>query len=70
MSAAPSRRSPTQTRSDYLRDLGITAIELMPIHAFVQDRALVERGLRNYWGYNPLGFFCHRTAVSVGWITQ
>jgi isoamylase len=41
----------------YLRDLGITAIELMPIHAFVQDRALLERGLRNYWGYNTIAFF-------------
>jgi glycogen operon protein len=41
----------------YLRTLGITAIELMPIHAFVQDRRLVERGLKNYWGYNSIGFF-------------
>lgn len=41
----------------YLQALGITAIELMPIHAFVQDRQLVERGLKNYWGYNPIGFF-------------
>jgi isoamylase len=41
----------------YLRDLGITAVELMPIHAFVQDRTLVERGLKNYWGYNSIGFF-------------
>ena len=41
----------------YLRNLGITAIELLPIHAFVQDRALIERGLKNYWGYNSIGFF-------------
>jgi isoamylase len=41
----------------YLRALGITAIQLMPIHAFVQDRQLVERGFKNYWGYNPIGFF-------------
>jgi isoamylase len=41
----------------YLKTLGITAIELLPIHAFVQDRTLVERGLKNYWGYNSLGFF-------------
>jgi glycogen operon protein len=40
-----------------LRNLGITAIELLPIHAFVQDRALIERGLKNYWGYNSIGFF-------------
>ena len=42
---------------DHLRTLGITAIELMPIHAFVSERSLVERGLKNYWGYNPLCFF-------------
>jgi glycogen operon protein len=42
---------------DHLRRLGITAIELLPVHAFVQDRNLVEKGLRNYWGYNTLGFF-------------
>ena len=41
----------------YLRDLGITAVELLPIHAFIHDRHLVERGLRNYWGYNTIGFF-------------
>jgi isoamylase len=41
----------------YLQSLGVTAIELMPVHAFVQDRALIERGLKNYWGYNTLGFF-------------
>jgi isoamylase len=42
---------------DHLRRLGVTAVELMPIHAFVQDRHLLEKGLRNYWGYNTLGFF-------------
>jgi glycogen operon protein len=42
---------------DHLHRLGITAIELMPVHAFIQDRALQQRGLRNYWGYNTLGFF-------------
>ena len=42
---------------DYLRRLGVTAIELMPVQAFLQDRALQQRGLRNYWGYNTLGFF-------------
>jgi isoamylase len=41
----------------YLRDLGVTAIELLPIHAFVHDRHLIERGLTNYWGYNSIGFF-------------
>ena len=42
---------------DHLKRLGITALELMPIHAFTQDRFLQERGLRNYWGYNSLSFF-------------
>jgi isoamylase len=41
----------------YLKDLGITAIELMPVHQFVADRHLVEKGLTNYWGYNTIGFF-------------
>ena len=42
---------------DYLKRLGVTTIELMPVHAFVDDRRLVEQGLRNYWGYNTIGFF-------------
>jgi glycogen operon protein len=42
---------------DYLVDLGITAVELLPVHAFVNDRFLVEKGLTNYWGYQTLGFF-------------
>ncbi len=43
--------------TDYLKDLGITSVELMPVHHFVDDRFLVEKGLRNYWGYNTIGFF-------------
>jgi len=42
---------------DHLLALGVTAVELMPVHHFVADRHLVERGLTNYWGYNTLGFF-------------
>jgi isoamylase len=42
---------------EHLQRLGITAIELMPVHAFVDDRVLVQKGLRNYWGYNSIGFF-------------
>jgi isoamylase len=42
---------------DFLKRLGVTTIELMPAHAFVDDRRLVEKGLRNYWGYNTIGFF-------------
>ena len=41
----------------YLRSLGVTSAELLPIHAFVDDSYLVEKGLRNYWGYNSLAFF-------------
>ncbi len=42
---------------DYIRSLGVTAVELLPCHAFVDDRNLVEKNLRNYWGYNTIGFF-------------
>ena len=42
---------------DYLKRLGITAVELMPVHAFLDDKHLVDRGLRNYWGYNTINFF-------------
>jgi isoamylase len=41
----------------HLHSMGVTALELMPVHSFVQDRHLVDQGLRNYWGYNTLGFF-------------
>jgi isoamylase len=52
---------------DYLRRLGITAIELLPIQTFLQDRLLLQKGLRNYWGYNTLGFFSpERTYLSNG----
>ena len=42
---------------DYLKRLGVTTVELMPVHAYVDDRYLVERGLTNYWGYNTIGYF-------------
>ncbi len=42
---------------DYLSELGITAIELLPVHYFIDDRFLIERGMHNYWGYNPLNYF-------------
>jgi glycogen operon protein len=42
---------------DYLKELGITAIELMPIHHFIHDKHLLDQGLRNYWGYNSIGYF-------------
>ncbi|WP_299036684.1 glycogen debranching protein GlgX [uncultured Pseudokineococcus sp.] len=51
----------------HLTDLGITAVELMPVHQFVQDSHLVDRGLRNYWGYNTIGFFApHGEYCSAG----
>ncbi len=42
---------------DYLKKLGVTAVELMPVHHFVHDGHLQEKGLRNYWGYNTIGYF-------------
>lgn len=42
---------------EYIKNLGITALELMPIHHFIHDKHLIDRGLRNYWGYNTIGFF-------------
>ncbi|HEX4696259.1 MAG TPA: glycogen debranching protein GlgX [Candidatus Udaeobacter sp.] len=42
---------------DYLKKLGVTAVELLPVQAHIDDKILVDRGLTNYWGYNPIGFF-------------
>ncbi len=50
----------------HLRRLGVTAVELMPVHQFVDDQALVQRGLRNYWGYNSIGFFAPDTRYAAG----
>ncbi len=41
----------------YLKNLGVTAVELMPVHAFLDDKILLDKGLRNYWGYNTINFF-------------
>ena len=49
----------------YLQHLGITAVELMPVHQFVSDNALADRGLANYWGYNTIGFFAPHNAYSA-----
>ncbi|HEY8828359.1 MAG TPA: alpha-amylase family glycosyl hydrolase, partial [Jatrophihabitantaceae bacterium] len=49
---------------DYLRTLGITAVELMPIHHFVSEPELQRRGMRDYWGYNSIGFFAPHEAYS------
>ena len=52
---------------EYLKSLGVTAVELLPVHQFVHDSHLVDRGLRNYWGYNSIGFFApHNEYSSAG----
>ena len=50
---------------EHLRRLGITTIELMPVHAFVDERRLIDKGLRNYWGYNTIGFFAPENRYSA-----
>ena len=50
----------------HLQRLGVTAVELMPVHLFVDDQVLVQRGLRNYWGYNSIGFFAPDTRYAAG----
>jgi isoamylase len=51
----------------HFRDLGVTAVELMPVHQFVHDSTLEEKGLSNYWGYNTIGFFApHNGYASFG----
>jgi glycogen operon protein len=55
----------------HLRDLGVTAVELLPVHHFVSEPFVIGRGLSNYWGYNSLGFFApHAAYCSVGTVGQ
>ncbi|HTU73035.1 MAG TPA: glycogen debranching protein GlgX [Trebonia sp.] len=54
----------------YLTDLGVTAVELMPVHHFLQDQYLTDRGLRNYWGYNSIGFFAPHSDYSAWGVEQ
>ncbi|MEE2034396.1 glycogen debranching protein GlgX [Rhodococcus chondri] len=49
---------------DHLKELGVTAIELMPVHQFMHDQVLLDQGLSNYWGYNTFGFFAPHTQYS------
>ena len=49
---------------EYLKSLGITAVELMPVHQFVHDRTLIDKGLRNYWGYNSISYFAPHNEYS------
>jgi glycogen operon protein len=51
---------------DHLQRLGITAVELMPVHQFVHDKVLLDRGLRNYWGYNSIGYFAPHNEYASG----
>ncbi len=51
---------------DHLLRLGVTAVELMPVHQFVHDGFLLDRGLRNYWGYNTIGFFAPHNGYAAG----
>jgi glycogen operon protein len=48
----------------HFKELGVNAVELLPVHAFVDDKVLLDRGLRNYWGYNSIGFFAPETRYS------
>jgi glycogen operon protein len=50
---------------EHLQRLGVTAVELMPVHQFVQDHRLQESGLRNYWGYNSIGYFAPHNEYSA-----
>ncbi|HTE44804.1 MAG TPA: glycogen debranching protein GlgX, partial [Gemmatimonadaceae bacterium] len=51
---------------DHLRRLGVTTIELLPVHAFLQDRMLLDKNLRNYWGYNTLSYFSPESSYAAG----
>jgi glycogen operon protein len=51
---------------DYFIDLGVTAVELLPVHQFVVDRHLPEKGLTNYWGYNSIGYFAPDVRYATG----
>ena len=59
-----------EAATGYLRDLGVTAVELLPVHEYVPEAFLIGRGLTNYWGYNSIGYFAphqaYSAAVAVG----
>jgi glycogen operon protein len=54
----------TPAAIDYLKKLSVTAVELLPVHAHIDDKNLVDRGLTNYWGYNTIGFFAPHAQYS------
>ncbi len=59
---------------EHLKRLGVTAVELMPVHQFVQDHHLVERGLRNYWGYNSIAYLAphngYTSSIALGQVQE
>jgi glycogen operon protein len=55
----------TEPVIDHLRQLGVTAIELLPIHSLVNEKRLLQQGLRNYWGYNSIGYFAPEMRYSA-----
>jgi isoamylase len=55
---------------DYLKALGVTAVELLPVHQFVADKHLKDRGLTNYWGYNSIGYFAPEASYASGGIGE
>ncbi len=55
-----------EAATGYLAQLGVTAVELMPVHQYVPDDFLLKRGLTNYWGYNTIGYFAPHQAYSAG----
>jgi isoamylase len=61
----------TPAAIDYFKKLGVTAVELLPVHAHIDDKGLIDRGLKNYWGYNTIGFFApHAQYSSSGQMGQ
>lgn len=55
----------------HIRELGVSSVELLPVHAFVNDQHLLEKGMNNYWGYNSIGFFApHPAYLSSGRISE
>ncbi|SNS30110.1 MULTISPECIES: glycogen debranching protein GlgX [unclassified Azospirillum] len=60
----------SQAMIDHLKGLGVTAVELLPVHAFTDDRHLVERSLHNYWGYASIGFFAPEPRYMTGRSTR
>ena len=66
-SAAPTPGSPIRRRWSTCKQLGVTTVELLPVHQFVHDHFLVEKGLRNYWGYNSIGYLApHSEYAAAG----